>query len=62
MLSSDEILTGLGLVIVLGLACRLVAHATRLPVIMVLLPVGGTAGRPPVSRPGDTMICLRTPG
>jgi NhaP-type Na+/H+ or K+/H+ antiporter len=44
MLSSDEILTGLGLVIVLGLACRLVAHATRLPAIVVLLPVGFAAG------------------
>jgi NhaP-type Na+/H+ or K+/H+ antiporter len=44
MLSSDEILTGLGLVIVLGLACRLFAHATRLPAIVVLLPVGFAAG------------------
>jgi NhaP-type Na+/H+ or K+/H+ antiporter len=44
MLSSDEILTGLGLVIVLALACRLVAHATRLPAIVLLLPVGFAAG------------------
>jgi NhaP-type Na+/H+ or K+/H+ antiporter len=44
MLPSDEILTGLGLVIVLALACRLVAHATRLPAIVLLLPVGFAAG------------------
>jgi NhaP-type Na+/H+ or K+/H+ antiporter len=44
MLSSDEILTGLGLVVVLALACRLVAHSTRLPAIVVLLPVGFAAG------------------
>jgi NhaP-type Na+/H+ or K+/H+ antiporter len=44
MLSSDEILTGLGLVIVIGLACRLVAHSTRLPAIVVLLPAGFAAG------------------
>jgi NhaP-type Na+/H+ or K+/H+ antiporter len=44
MLSSDEILTGLGLVIVLALACRLVAHSMRLPAIVLLLPVGFAAG------------------
>jgi NhaP-type Na+/H+ or K+/H+ antiporter len=44
MLSTDEILTGLGLVVVLGLACRLVAHATRLPAIVLLLPAGFAAG------------------
>ena len=44
MLSSDEILTGLGLVIVVALACRLVAHATRLPAIVLLLPAGFAAG------------------
>jgi NhaP-type Na+/H+ or K+/H+ antiporter len=44
MLSSDEILTGLGLVVVLGLACRLVAARTRLPAIVLLLPVGFAAG------------------
>jgi NhaP-type Na+/H+ or K+/H+ antiporter len=44
MLPSDEILTGLGLVIVLALACRMVAHATRVPVIVLLLPVGFVAG------------------
>jgi NhaP-type Na+/H+ or K+/H+ antiporter len=44
MLSTDEILTGLGLVIVLALLCRLVAHATRLPAIVLLLPVGFAAG------------------
>jgi NhaP-type Na+/H+ or K+/H+ antiporter len=44
MLPSDEILTGLGLVIVLALACRMVADATRLPAIVLLLPVGFIAG------------------
>jgi NhaP-type Na+/H+ or K+/H+ antiporter len=44
MLPSDEILTGLGVVIVLAMVCRLVAHATRLPAIVLLLPVGFAAG------------------
>jgi len=44
MLPSDEILTGLGVVIVLALSCRMVAHVTRLPAIVLLLPVGFVAG------------------
>jgi NhaP-type Na+/H+ or K+/H+ antiporter len=44
MLPSDEILTGLGVVIVLALSCRMVADATRLPAIVLLLPVGFIAG------------------
>ena len=44
MLPSDEILTGLGVVIVLALSCRMVAHVTRLPAIVLLLPVGFLAG------------------
>jgi NhaP-type Na+/H+ or K+/H+ antiporter len=44
MLPSDEILTGLGLVIVLALSCRMVADATRMPAIVLLLPVGFVAG------------------
>jgi NhaP-type Na+/H+ or K+/H+ antiporter len=44
MLPSDEILTGLGVVIVLALSCRMVADATRLPAIVLLLPVGFVAG------------------
>jgi len=44
MLPSDEILTGLGVVIVLALSCRMVADAMRLPAIVLLLPVGFVAG------------------
>jgi NhaP-type Na+/H+ or K+/H+ antiporter len=44
MLSSNQILAGLGLVIVLGLGCELVALRTRLPAIVLLLPVGFVAG------------------
>jgi NhaP-type Na+/H+ or K+/H+ antiporter len=44
MLPSDEILTGLGVVIVLALSCRMVAHETRVPAIVLLLPVGFLAG------------------
>src|SRR4051794_4175383 len=43
-LSSDEILTGLGLVIVLALGCELLAVRTRLPAILLLLPAGFIAG------------------
>jgi NhaP-type Na+/H+ or K+/H+ antiporter len=43
-LSTDEILTGLGLVIVLALGCELLAVRTRLPAILLLLPAGFIAG------------------
>jgi NhaP-type Na+/H+ or K+/H+ antiporter len=44
VLSTDEIIAGLGLVIVLALGCELVAVRTRLPAILLLLPVGFIAG------------------
>ena len=44
MLSTDQILKGLGLVIVLALASRLVSSRVRLPAIVLLLPVGFAAG------------------
>jgi NhaP-type Na+/H+ or K+/H+ antiporter len=44
MLSTDQTLRGLGLVIVLALACRLVSGRLRLPTIVLLLPVGFAAG------------------
>jgi NhaP-type Na+/H+ or K+/H+ antiporter len=44
VLSTNEILTGLGLVIVLAIACRLLAERFRIPVIVLLLPVGFLAG------------------
>jgi NhaP-type Na+/H+ or K+/H+ antiporter len=44
MLSTNAILTGLGLVIVLAIGSRLVADRLRLPAIVVLLPVGFAAG------------------
>src|SRR3954452_1007092 len=43
-LSTDDILTGLGLVIVLALGCELLAVRTRLPAILLLLPAGFIAG------------------
>jgi NhaP-type Na+/H+ or K+/H+ antiporter len=43
-MSTNEILGGLGLVIVLALACELVATRTRLPAIVLLLPAGFIAG------------------
>ncbi len=43
-MSTNEILTGLGLVIVLALGCELLASRTRLPAIVLLLPVGFIAG------------------
>ena len=44
MLSTDSILLGLGLVIVLAIASRLFADRFGLPAIVVLLPVGFVAG------------------
>jgi len=43
-MSTNDPLFGLGLVIVLGLACRLAADWARLPAIVLLLPVGFAAG------------------
>ena len=42
--TTDHILLGLGLVIVLALGCQLVATRTRLPAIVLLLPAGFIAG------------------
>jgi NhaP-type Na+/H+ or K+/H+ antiporter len=44
MLSTDDILTGLGLVIVLAIAARLLAQRLRVPALVILLPVGFVAG------------------
>jgi NhaP-type Na+/H+ or K+/H+ antiporter len=44
VLSTNAILTGLGLVIVLAIASRLLADRLGLPAIVVLLPVGFVAG------------------
>ncbi len=44
MMSTDAILTGLGLVVVLALGSQLVAAWTRLPAIVLLLPAGFIAG------------------
>ena len=43
-MTSDEILLGLGLVVVLGVASQLLARRLGLPAIVVLLPVGFLAG------------------
>jgi NhaP-type Na+/H+ or K+/H+ antiporter len=42
--TTDQILLGLGLVIVLALGCQLVASRTHLPAIVLLLPAGFIAG------------------
>jgi NhaP-type Na+/H+ or K+/H+ antiporter len=44
VLSTDDILTGLGLVIVLAIACQLLAVRLRIPAIVLLLPAGFVAG------------------
>jgi NhaP-type Na+/H+ or K+/H+ antiporter len=43
-MSTNDILTGLGVVIVLAIASRLVADRFRVPAIVLLLPVGFVAG------------------
>jgi NhaP-type Na+/H+ or K+/H+ antiporter len=43
-MSTDDALLGLGLVLVLAVGSQLAARLTRLPAIVVLLPVGFTAG------------------
>jgi NhaP-type Na+/H+ or K+/H+ antiporter len=42
--STDDLLAGLGLVVVLAVASQLLARRIRLPAIVVLLPVGFVAG------------------
>jgi NhaP-type Na+/H+ or K+/H+ antiporter len=44
VLSTNEILAGIGLVIVLAVGSQLVAAVLRLPAIVILLPVGFVAG------------------
>ena len=44
MLSQNDILLGLGLVIVLAIGSRVVAQRLRIPAIVLLLPVGFAAG------------------
>ena len=44
MLSENQIIAGLGLVIVLAIGSRLVAQRCRVPAIVLLLPVGFIAG------------------
>ncbi len=44
MLTTNQILTGLGLVIVLAIGSQLLASRLRLPAIVLLLPVGFIAG------------------
>lgn len=44
MLSTNEILTGLGLMLVLAIGCQLLAARLRLPAIVLLLPAGFIAG------------------
>jgi NhaP-type Na+/H+ or K+/H+ antiporter len=44
VLTTDDILTGLGLVIVLAIACQLLAVRLRIPAIVLLLPAGFLAG------------------
>jgi NhaP-type Na+/H+ or K+/H+ antiporter len=44
MTTTNNILLGLGLVIVLALGCELIATRTRLPAIVLLLPAGFIAG------------------
>ena len=43
-MSTDDVLLGLGLVIVLAVGSQLLARRLRLPAIVVLLPVGFLAG------------------
>jgi NhaP-type Na+/H+ or K+/H+ antiporter len=43
-MTTNEILAGLGLVIVLALGCELIASRTRIPAIVLLLPAGFIAG------------------
>ena len=42
--STDDILLGLGLVLVLAVSCQLLARRLRVPAIVLLLPVGFIAG------------------
>ena len=45
-MSSDDVLLGLGLVLVLAVGAQLVARVLRLPAIVVLLPTAATASTP----------------
>ena len=61
-LSANELLLGIGLVVVLAVGSQLFARALRLPAIVVLLPVGFVAGILTNDvRPGDLLGPLYQP-
>jgi NhaP-type Na+/H+ or K+/H+ antiporter len=43
-MTTDQILTGVGLTVVLAVGCQILANRLRIPAIVVLLPVGFAAG------------------
>ena len=43
-MTTDQILFGLGLTVALAVASQVLAHQLRIPALIVLLPVGFTAG------------------
>jgi hypothetical protein len=51
-MSTDDVLLGLGLVIVLAVGGQLLAGRLRLPAIVVL------AGKPPRMKAGDRIVAL----
>src|SRR3954464_11652887 len=55
-MTTDDVLLGLGLVIVLAVGSQLVAGRLRLPAIVVLLPVGFLAGIATDAVPPDALL------
>ncbi len=43
-MTTDQILTGIGLTVALAVGCQILASRLRIPAIVVLLPVGFVAG------------------
>jgi NhaP-type Na+/H+ or K+/H+ antiporter len=48
--TEDQVLLGLGLIVVLAACSQVVASLLRIPALIVLLPVGFTAGVRPTER------------
>ena len=43
-MSTDQVLTGVALIVVLAVGCQLLATRLRVPALILLLPAGFTAG------------------
>jgi NhaP-type Na+/H+ or K+/H+ antiporter len=65
--TTDQVLLGVGLILVLAAGSQVLASRLRIPALIILLPAGFIAGAittdvgPPEPETGDTMVLLGPP-